>query len=123
MKNNNEANFSTPPIDREALLKYCRGREDFVEKMLMAFVKSQAGYLADLEAAFKSDNIADIRAVCHKIMGSTATIKADNLHALIMEIRQDAIDNNIALAKGKICRVKESFDEITKFVALPAEDD
>jgi len=100
---------SAPVFDPDGLRQYCNGSEAIAQKLVEAFLKSEAGYLEAMGQAIHSRNVEEIRAACHKTWGAAATVRAAAIEAAVVRIREEAIAGNLAAMDGCLRDFTESF--------------
>lgn len=104
------------PVNMEALIEYCAGRETLIRKVLESFEQVSPQYLAEFAEVLSRGDGDEIRGLCHKTQGAAGIIHAEHLLKLIEQIRQFAIDQEFGKAQDCLPELEKAFIEINEFI-------
>ena len=80
-------------LDENRLLTMFQGKRDKVEILISALQTRIPEWQEEAEQSFSSNNLDDIRKLCHKIRGAAGTISAEKLENNVIELG-NAIKND-----------------------------
>jgi HPt (histidine-containing phosphotransfer) domain-containing protein len=66
-------------LDVQSLMNRCMGNIDLVRRVLGKFQQRLPAELAELEGAWKLDDLEQVARVAHRVRGSSATVSAEGL--------------------------------------------
>ena len=113
----------------EAGLQYCRGDMDFYEQLLVQFAKDSERKMADIEAPFQKEDIANYEIKVHALKSNSKMLGADILSEMAKSLEfaakaQDSAfikENHAALIEEYKKSVQDILDVFGSEEPLPAE--
>lgn len=100
---------SAPVFDHQGLLDFWNQQAGVAERVLSAYIQTINSYHRDMCRAVAARDVAAVRFACHKLTGSSATVRADQIAAICGDIRSAAIAQEFSAADQLLVRLKTAF--------------
>jgi signal transduction histidine kinase/DNA-binding NarL/FixJ family response regulator len=112
------------PVDIEALLLLANGDNQYLQSMILLFIRLTEAAIVRMEEAIKLGDLASLSEEAHKMAGSCKQIGADQLYTLIRQLEEDARQGaGTGLIRSVFESVKAEATEVISFLKIPLDKD
>ncbi len=116
---NLQNNPSGSPVDTGALIRLANGDSQYLEKMILLFIRLTEAAVARMEVAMERENLESIAEEAHKMAGSCRQLGADHLHSLIRQLEENArLEKGTGLVIPVFELVKAEVADVIAFLKL-----
>ena len=98
-------------IHTENGLQYCGGKYGFYEEVLVKFAQDAKGKIADIEDAFKYEDIKNYQIMVHALKSSSKMIGADTLSGMAKDAEDAAKNQDMSYIKGNHAGLIDKYRE------------
>jgi len=99
-----------PVFDEESVLLRLMGDRDLVQGVLNGFIQDVPSQLTRLRAYLEESNVTGVKLQAHTLKGSSATVGAEALRAVVQELEAAAIAGQLEVCKGLLPNVIERLE-------------
>ncbi|MEB3882035.1 PAS domain-containing protein [Lyngbya sp. CCY1209] len=107
---------SADPLDWERLESISRGRREFQQKLLTAFVGNAREDLGRLREGMEAEDFESLAAIAHRLKGASGNVGVCLLPPLALELEQKARARNADGCRGAIASIQEQLDRAETFI-------
>ena len=111
-------------IHTENGLQYCGGKYGFYEEVLVKFALDAKGKIADIEDAFKYEDMKNYQIMVHALKSSSKMIGADTLSGMAKDAEDAAKNQDVSYIRGNHTGLIDKYREMVQGildVLCPAE--
>jgi len=110
------------PVDTGALIRLANGDTQYLQKMILLFIKLTESAIDRLQIAIDQDDMESIAEDAHKMAASCEQVGAAFLHALIRQLEEEARrENGTGMVIPVFESVKAEVAEVISFLRLEYE--
>jgi len=113
---------SADPLDWERLESISRGRREFQQKLLTAFVGNAREDLGRLREAMEAEDFESLAAIAHRLKGASGNVGVWVLPPLALDLEQKARAKKADGCRGAIAFIQEQLDRAETFIRREFSD-
>ena len=107
-----------PPVDIDSALERAMGNKEFLDKMILGFIKSMPEQIESLRGQIEQEDGDALRKGAHSLKGASANLSMNGLSAAALQLEQMGRKRELAEADQALSELVTQFEVLEKFLAL-----
>ena len=107
-----------PPIDLDSALERAMGNKEFLDKMILGFIKSMPEQIESLRGQIEQEDGDALRKGAHSLKGASANLSMNGLSAAAFRLEQTGREGELAEADQALGELAREFGVLEEFLAL-----